>query len=213
MTTALLNSPRPPLSSPARGMTADEFASFSDRPENTERNLELHAGVVVDKYASDEGEMRPTMLHGFMQNIIAFALTLYSKSTRSGMVVAEAGVIVSSDPDSVFGPDVAYFKDRDQLHNRWAEEPPLVAVEVKSPNETQRSLLRKVDRDLAAGVASVWVVDGDEEFVTVYAADRAPKVFDRDETLTCPALDGFALPLAELFPEPTTDVASPTRSL
>jgi Uma2 family endonuclease len=196
MTTALLNSPRPPLSSPARGMTADEFATFCLRPENVDRDFEMHDGKVIEM-------PRPTLIHGILQSILNYALMQYSEDKSVGTVVTESGLIITDDPLTLFGPDVAFYLNELDAKKNWADQPPLIAIEVRSPNDSTRRIVDKVDRYLAAGVANVWIVDGDREIVTIYRPDQPPLVVERHETLTCPALEGFAFQLTKLFKRTT----------
>jgi Uma2 family endonuclease len=175
-------------------MTIAEFMAYCDLPENADRNLELHAGKVVEM-------SRPTTRHGRIQSKLNSRLDRDADSRPGAIVVTEATVVIDEVEETVLGPDVAYWDRPFDTTRRWPDRPPLIAVEVRSPSESMPKVLDKVDQYLAAGVAYVWVVDGDEQFVTVYTADRAPKTYDRGDTLTCPALEGFALPLTEIFPD------------
>ena len=50
----------------------------------------------------------------------------------------DSGVILERDPDTVRGPDVMYFEEQqklDQMHPKFAESVPPLAVEVLSPND------------------------------------------------------------------------------
>ena len=82
---------------------------------------------------------------------------------------------------------------------QWAESPPVVAVEVRSPGDTSRMILKKIDEYLAFGVNVVWLVDFEEEFVTMYRDNRKPQTFDLDDTLECPELPGFSYPVSHFF--------------
>lgn len=184
--------------SPPRLMTADEFAEFVEREENQSRQFELVRGEVIEM-------SRPKMPHGAVTSAISYRLTQYAESVNKGYVVSESGIVLEQDPDSVRGPDVAYFDDVNRfedIEKGWATIPPVVAVEVRSPGESTRNLLSKVDEYLDFGVKLVWLVDYEEKFVTVYRKDRKHETFDEADTLTCDELPGFSCIVGNFFRTP-----------
>src|SRR3954452_9563868 len=137
-------------------MTADEFLEFVHRPENEGRWFELVRGEVIELPP-------PTKKHGVVSANIAFALGGYIRQARKGYITAnDSGTLLERDPDTVRGPDVAYFTDArryDDLHPKYGEEPPVLAVEVLSPDDRAARVLAKVDDYLRNGVRVVWLVD------------------------------------------------------
>lgn len=188
--------PTPAASS--RLMTADEFAEFVDREENQSRQFELVRGEVIEM-------SRPTLLHGTVVMAIGIRFGLYAESIGKGNVVTESGLLLEQEPDTVRGPDVAFFDDVksiEDVEEGWSTRPPLVAVEVRSPGESTRNLLAKIDEYLAFGVKLVWLVDYEEKFVTVYRKDRKHETFDERDTLACDELPGFSCTVANFFRTP-----------
>src|SRR5260370_42694385 len=85
-------------------MTAEEFFEFVRRPENETRWFELVRGEVIEL-------SRPTLPHGVVCGNAAGLLWNYTFSRRKGFVaINDTGVILERDPDTVRGPDVAYFE-------------------------------------------------------------------------------------------------------
>jgi Uma2 family endonuclease len=188
--------PTPAASS--RLMTANEFAEFVERDENQSRQFELVRGEVIEM-------SRPKMPHGAVASAVNYRLAQYAETVKQGYVINESGIILEHDPDTVRGPDVAYFDDAnrfDEIEKGWATIPPVVAVEIRSPGESARNLLSKVDEYLDFGVKLVWLVDYEEKFVTVYRKDRKHETFDEGDTLTCDELPGFSCAVANFFRTP-----------
>ena len=85
-----------------------------------------------------------------------------------------------------------------RTEERIVTKPPLLCVEILSPDDRVQNLQRKIDDYLEFGVPSVWVIDPDSRRAWVYAAEGVTEV--KDGLLRARGLD-LALPLAELFEE------------
>lgn len=178
-------------------MTADEFWDFVQRPENRNRDFELIRGEVIEV-------SRATRKHGIVASNISFELQTYARRFGMGYVTTnDSGVVLEEDPATVVGPDVAYYTDArsfDEVHTKWGEEPPILAVEVRSPNDKRKHLNEKIRSYLRSGVKLVWLVDFEERFVSVYRPDVPFEDFDETATLSGgEVLPGFACKVADLF--------------
>jgi Uma2 family endonuclease len=178
-------------------MTADEFYEFCNRPENEDRIFELERGEVVEM-------SRPTIPHGVVCANIAFELRTYVRASKQGMVCGgDAGVRWERDPDTVRGPDVCYFAPAvpfDDLPTKYADFPPRLAVEVRSPNDRWGRLQRRIAQFLRWGTAVVWLVDYEERTVTAYRMKQLHCVYDETEQIDGgDELPGFACPVANFF--------------
>jgi Uma2 family endonuclease len=181
----------------ATRMTADEFYDWCCRPENENKRFELVRGEVIELPV-------PTKPHGVICVKVSTALELYSLEQGMGYVTGnDSGVILERDPDTVRGPDAAYYDDAEkfsELHPKYGENPPRVAVEVLSPEDRPGKVMRKIAEYLNAGVPLVWVVDPEDQSVTVHRPDRPPTVITREQDLTGDdVLPGFRWPVARLF--------------
>lgn len=181
----------------AQLMTAEEFADFCSRPENDNKWLELVRGEVI--------ELPPPMKrHGYVSGNTVRILGNYTFQRKKGYVTSnDSGVILERDPDTVRGPDVAYYEDAstfDELHPKYGEVPPRLAVEILSPNDRADRVMRKVTDYLRNGVELVWVADPEARTVTVYTPDNGPRVFgEKDELTGEKVLPGFRCQVADFF--------------
>jgi Uma2 family endonuclease len=178
-------------------MTADEFYDWVLRPENQGRHFELVRGEVVEM-------SRPGELHGVICGNVAWVLNNYVRQRRRGRVLSnDPGVILEKDPDTVRGPDIAFFDDvrpYDQLNPKWCEGAPVLAVEVLSPNDRIGKVTRRINEFLRAGTRLVWLLDPDARDVTVYRPGQNPQVFEANQELTGEdVLPDFRCPVAEFF--------------
>ncbi len=175
-------------------MTIEEFAALPDTGTSTE----LVRGRII--------EVPPTnFFHGIVCGKIAFFLQLAVERQGSGRVVTnDSGVVTQRDPDSVRGPDVAYYSAaRIPPVGRWTGYPefaPDLVVEVRSPSDRWGELLAKAAEFLRAGVLVVVLLDPETRSACVVEADRAPRNLGPEDTLTFPDLLGdFAVVVGRIF--------------
>jgi Uma2 family endonuclease len=191
-------------------MTADEFWDFVHRPENRDRDFELIRGAVVEV-------SRPRRPHGSVVIRIGSLLDRYAESVGRGYVDTESGVALGDDPDSVLGPDVAYYNDAhksEDLHPKWGDIPPVLAVEISSPNDRLGRMNAKIQEYLTNGVKIIWQVDYEERNVTVHRPNRSMEVIKEDGELTGgDDLPGLSIKVADIFKlpgeRPTAPVSRP----
>lgn len=181
-------------------MTAEEFYEFVHRPENRDKVFELEHGEVVEH--SLRGKR-----HGFICANVTGMLGNYAVARKQGYVCSnDTGLIVERDPDKVRGPDVMYFDDVesvDQVEEKFGEEPPTLAVEVLSPNDTVGKVNRRVREQLKFGTPMIWVLDPEARNVTVYRPGREYTVFEEGDELTGEELlPGFRCLVSEFFKLP-----------
>jgi len=178
-------------------MTAEEFLEWVGRPENENGFFELVRGEVIEV-------SRPTRPHCRVSFTVGFLLETFVRDRDFGYVCSnDTGVILERDPDTVRGPDIALYEDAtsfDEIHPKYGEVPPILAVEVLSPNDRPNKVMAKVTDYLRAGVKLVWVIDPEDRTVAVYAPDRVARFVGRDGELTGDdALPGLSLRVAEFF--------------
>jgi Uma2 family endonuclease len=196
-------------------MTAEEFCDWVHRPENADRWFELVRGKVIELPA-------PTKPHGVVCGNVAWLLGNYTFQQGQGYVASnDSGVILERDPDTVRGPDVAVYEDAStfaELHPKYGEVPPRLAVEVLSPNDRADRVSRKITDYLGNGVALVWLIDPEARTVTVYRPTTGPRLLEENQELTGEdVLPGFRCQVAEFFrlpgeqPPPKTKPARQRR--
>jgi Uma2 family endonuclease len=197
----------PPLSPTTGLMTVDEFWEFVHRPENEHRNLDLIRGVVVEM-------SRPNRVHGIVTGRLTTVLTLWSDRHGVGYIAtADSGVILGQNPDTIVGPDVAYYTDAtrpEEVPEKWGDVAPVLAVEVQSPSDRPGKINAKVKEYLDAGTKQVWQVDPEEKMVTVHRPNQGLQIFKLADTLTGdPDLPGFSCRVADLFRLPGEPAPQP----
>jgi Uma2 family endonuclease len=181
-------------------MTAEEFYEWANRPEKSDKLFELERGEVVEV-------SRPGKRHGLVCANVVRILGNYTAERKKGYVCSnDSGVIVERDPDTVRGPDVMLFEDAeriDQVNVKYGELPPVVSVEVFSPNDTPGKIMRRVREQLRFGVQMVWVLDPEARNITVYQSGKEPLVLEEtDELAAGDVLPGFRCRVADFFALP-----------
>lgn len=116
----------------------------------------------------------------------------------------EVGCILTQNPDTNVGIDVAWFSaetlSRQTDATTMIEGAPVLAIEILSPSDRLSDVVVKVDVYLDAGVERVWIVDPHFKTITVHRATDPPVLFNIAQTLTDDTrLPGLALRVAEIF--------------
>lgn len=181
-------------------LTAEEFYDWAIRPENRDKVCELERGVIVEM-------SRPGKLHGLICANVARMLGNFAAARKKGYVCSnDTGVIVERGPDTVRGPDVMFFEDVDsvdQVEEKYGERPPLLAVEVLSPNDTHGKVVRRVREQLRFGTRMVWILDPDARNVIVHHPGHEDRVVEENEDLIGNAvLPDFRSRVSEFFALP-----------
>ena len=183
---------RPDLATPTdQPLTIEQYAQ-SETPERSE----LVRGTVVDMPS-------PKPLHGWVSSEVVYLLKTWGR--QAGFEVFDnSGVATENEaaaPGSVRGPDsYAIRRQRITSLTDYFAVPPELCVEVRSPSETLTSLRAKADEYLAFGVAVVWCIDPEGEWLEV-STQAGRQLFDAGE-MTPPheALPGLSLAIADFFP-------------
>jgi Uma2 family endonuclease len=145
--------------------------------------------------------------HSHVMAILVGMLTQWQmRSGAKGQVLCgEAGCILSHDPDTAVGIDVAYFSqeviDRQGDDTTLVDGAPILAVEIHSPSDTQQNIGEKTDVYLDSGVKLVWNVDPHSKTITVVGQDRLPVLYNISQTITGePWLPGLSIAVKDVFP-------------
>jgi len=103
--------------------------------------------------------------------------------------------------DTVRAPDVAFVRqERVADVSGFFPGAPDLAVEIYSPSDSVRQLMRKVKQYFAAGTHTVWIVYPDLKQVQILDASGADRLLEHDDVLEAPELlPGFSISIAEFF--------------
>src|SRR5690606_38573583 len=104
---------------------------------------------------------RPGVLHGRLLLRLARLLDDFVEAGGLGVVVVEAGTLLERDPDTVRGPDIAFYSHARIPESGYATTywgPPDLAVEIASPGNRVGEIQERVKGYLDAGVRLVWVI-------------------------------------------------------
>jgi Uma2 family endonuclease len=187
-------------------MTTEELLALPD--DGVERWL--IRGELREKAPTVPGERPMTVRNRFHSRVMMLVGHLLlgwlerQPEPRGQVFGGEAGVRLRRTPDSTVGVDVVYVAAdvvaRQTDDTTLIDGPPVLAVEILSPTDTQEEIHEKIDEYLAAGVALVWVIDPADRTVRVYRPDARPQLFNDEQELTGePHLPGFRAPVARLF--------------
>jgi Uma2 family endonuclease len=154
----------------------------------------------------DEGElitMPPAGWdHGNYEAEIIVILHNFVKRHKLGRVCGSSGGYRLSD-DTVREPDVSFVRSArvGSVKNKgFAKGYPDLAVEIISPSDSIRQLMRKVKQYFAAGTHTVWIVYPDEQEVQVLEATGTDRWLKGDDLIEAPELlPGFSVPISQFF--------------
>lgn len=177
-------------------LTVDEYLE-ADLPEGN--RYELVNGVVELPPAPDveHEEPRYTLTH---------ALHEYQRSHPAAFatILPQATVVIPGK-DSAREPDISVYRHKGRKgrgRKAWKEMMPLLVVEVVSPDQAQRDYQDKKEDYWLAGIAEYWIVDPQEEAVTVLTRGKRTwrkSLFHTGQEARSTIPPGFAVPVARLF--------------
>ncbi len=186
-------------------MTVEEFLALPD--DGVERWL-IQGKLRESSPDQEGGEMtKRNRVHSRVMILVGHLLESWLErqpEPRGQIVGGEAGFILRHDPDSTVGVDVAYVAAH-IVSNQTDETtlfdgPPVLAVEIQSPNNTVKEMTEKVQEYLASGVQVVWLIDPYFQTIIVHRPGAGPTLFNGFQILTGdPELPGFSCPVAHFF--------------
>jgi Uma2 family endonuclease len=144
-------------------MTLEEFLAYDD---GTDKLYELENGELIDMASESEINRRVAMF------LLAYFLQLGIPAYRLTM---KTEVAVSGSRVSVWVPDLLVLSEELATEMDGATRsivlmdmpPPLLVVEVVSPNQEKRDYRYKRSEYAARGIAEYWIVDPIQSQVTV----------------------------------------------
>ncbi|HXP85364.1 MAG TPA: Uma2 family endonuclease [Bryobacteraceae bacterium] len=173
-------------------LTAEEFDNY---PFEEDKRYELDEGELIEM-------TRPAYKHNIVMPSVLVALVLYFRKNRLGEALLSENLYALS-PNTRLAPDVAVIlgdRRAELLNAKVIPIIPDIVVEVLSPSETPRKVLRKLKRYFTAGVKEVWLIDPETKTAEIWTGPALPEhELTVADALTSPLLPGFALALGEVF--------------
>lgn len=148
----------------------------------------------ISSYEAERGKPKPSESHSIVQAnlIIEFA-------KNSGYrPMSELAIRLN---DIKYIPDVCVYlrQPKSFLHDiSERTDPPLMAVEIYSPNQGYNTIMEKVDAYLAGGVKSCWVVDPYQLTISILSPDGGAVTFIHGQVASDP-FTGIKADLSEVF--------------
>ncbi len=174
-------------------MTADDLLAL---PRGYGKRYELIRGVLVEKMGTGDP-------HAMVLVWFTYALAHYVATEGYGdLRVGEPGYHLDLDPDTVRCPDLAWIAPGriPPGTQGYPNLAPDLAIEVKSPRNSNPEIAAKAWMWLSYGSQQVWVADPERVTVTVYRPGAEPQTLGEDDELTGGGLlPGFTTPVWRLF--------------
>jgi Uma2 family endonuclease len=194
----------PERSTAQRLKTIDDLWEMSHRSESDARRFELIEGVIV--------EMHPLgREHGLITVRLSALIYFFVQRHDLGEVTTETGYFVPGDIHNAKGPDVAFTRKSrlpDASVKGYVPQMPDLAVEIKSPENTQDDLRDNARFYLTRGACVVWLVLPGSRSVEICTLDQDGALItqllteEKGDTLNGgEVLPGFSLPVADVFPK------------
>ena len=157
---------------------------------------ELIRGAVVPRMCSEDPQAE-----AITRTLVAVASYVYDHD-HGDLSAGDPGYHLEHDPDTVRATDIAWFAPG-RLTERvqgYPELAPDLAVEVKSPSNSNAEMAAKARMWLSYGSQQVWVEDPERVTVTVFRPNAAPVTLGEDDVLDGgELLPGFSAPVWSLF--------------
>jgi Uma2 family endonuclease len=142
--------------------------------------------------------------HGFSCLAIGSFIFQHARANRLGFALSnDTGVVLARNPDTVRGPDVAFwcYERLPKLPKGYIPIAPDLAVEVISPSNRLQAIRQKIREYFANGTKRVWVIYPETRKVRVFVSPSKSSVLSETDTLDGEeVIPGFRCNVADLFP-------------
>ncbi len=181
-----------------------EQAAISLAPLETDMTVDDFLESELEIYEYVEGKLIPIpptpVEHGNISMNLSLSLGQHVRKNQLGRIyVPYTGFQIG---DCVLIPDIAFVlltQIPDDLSNVFPHSPDL-AVEVVSPSDAFRRVVRKALDYLEAGTKMVWIVEPTSQTVRVYRSETPIRVLGINDPLTGEdVVEGFSCQVAQLF--------------
>ena len=142
--------------------------------------------------------------HAYVAANLSMTLNQFVRQHKLGEVlVGEIGIFIQRGPDRIRAADIAFVSTErlaQTTESGYLKTAPDLVVEIISPSDRWQDVRDKLEDYFAIGVHRVWIVEPDNRAVLVYrSSTEMRKLSEGDTVIGEGVLDGFSLPVAELF--------------
>ncbi len=176
----------------ARLVTAEELERFP----RDDRRYELVEGRLVAMTPVSYAHSRTVIRFGSM-------LERHTRENNLGDVHVELGVVLKTNPDTVFAPDIAFIR-RERVpaatpRGFWKGAADL-AIEVLSPDDRPGEIRNKAAEYLRRGTRLVLVIDPEKRLIIKWPPSSSPVTLKEADLLDLSEIiDGFSCRVREIF--------------
>lgn len=177
--------------------TADLLAMSDDGVDRW-----LIRGELRERTATKRNRWHSLVMAAVVEQLVQWRLRT---SAEGRTLCGEAGCILTHDPETAVGIDVAWFSqavlDEQTDETSMIDGAPVLAIEIPSPSDTLQSIDEKNDAYLSAGVQLVWNVNPHDRTVMVFTPERLPALYNTSQIIPeSAALPGLTIAVQDLFP-------------
>lgn len=199
MTIAIAQPTSQPTPQATKKITFQEFLEFDDGIENNWYELE-NGELILMPYESEINRRITSFLFAYF---LQLDIPYYRLSTKTE-------VAVHSQRVGVRAPDLVIFSEELATVMQGATRslvlmdmpPPLLVVEVVSPNQASRDYRYKRSEYAARGIAEYWIVDPITQKLTIFQWVEGfydELVFEGDRAIVSPVLGSLELTAAQVL--------------
>ena len=176
------------------------YEEFLELVENSEQRFELIDGVVYYMVS-------PTYKHQMVVGELLAVFRTWFKGKPCAALTSpfDVTLVKSADNICVVQPDIVVLCDKENIDDqgRYKGVPTLV-VEVLSPGTRGKDLLKKLNLYHECGIREYWIVDPEQETITIYAFEGEETVEHRvytpaQETAASLIFEGLAVSMKDAF--------------
>ena len=179
-----------------RLITAEEFMRMPDPKDGSQQ--ELLRGEIITMPP-------PQGKHGLVCSLLVGLINTHVRSNRLGFVTCnDAGFISERDPDSVRGPDIAFWS-RERLptfpDDGYLPIAPDLAIEVLSPSDRSGRITEKVLHYMKTGVRLVLLIDPAVRTVSAALPPNEHMTYEEGQIIEAlkVLLPGLEIAVSDLF--------------
>ncbi len=176
-------------------MSVQQYEQMIAQPENADRLLELIDGEIIEKM--------PSQLHALIAHILNGFLFVYLREHPIAVAFSELRSRVPSDENNARIPDISVVLNE---HYQLDPDEPLphlpdLAIEIQSPDQSDKLMSEKAAYYLANGSRMVWLIYPKHRLIEVLTRDSR-WLLSQDDTLEAgDLLPKLAINVRDVFPQ------------